>query len=1160
MFSLYLLFPNKVDLFKTDEEFKPDALSIAYLKVRLDSDRTNYHLRLALGRQLSQIGLFAEASQHLLSTLKSGDQRVRAKSIIELLKIVGLTGDSHLFKEELSLRELVFELKELDVTFYGSEQVHELVDKIPDLEMQSELYVLFSRDQSSVNFKKVFLEKAAQRLVQNNQSAKSEKLLIEAYQLDKELRIAVAHLNLLLSINRPKEAFQHSELYLVDHPEASDLIQLSIAIAEQNGRIKDVLSLRKKLQSLGFKDHKNEQELFKLYLSLSELRKAERIADEWMAKSESLTDSKMVQIARLYDWLSRSYDAVLIWYRLLDGHYKIEAEQRALAIGQGNIPSLLKLKIYEKVISRRPLSKVEFGYYEKLLLEEYSVGLAKTKVESYLLRHPENHQALWLLRKILEETINHDALVEVDKQIMSSKMILDESELLRIANYQWKNKHPIIALNLLLNHQESGLTLTSHYWSLVAEIAWYTDRTDVANAAYKKVLDESPNFTATQLVRALEIFYLYNDQRSIQRLGEYGWKKFKSYDFLVNAIDSSVNLSEWGSAGDLVSSVDIENIPGRLKSRYRTLLARIKQQNNRYDEALSILSEELTQNPDNDVAIELLYWLLADSPTKHSTLLKKHLYNIPASAVKKRDVWPAIAAGWLRLGEPNKAIQWYEKQYLDFKDDWVWLAGFADILGLAGRHADAFNLKQRSYSLMKDVFGEDRELRVIRARLFESLGGEMAGYQALGSNDPGDGHLSKSWLLVLLEWAIRDGDRFKAIQLIDTSKQSSYRIPGWIRLSYAMKHIGEGTIREVLREEDSLPLADEVIALSMIGKHGIAYAMGLEGLDKSHSDESLIQVRNATVSVASELPSGFGFKSTHSSNSLFENHRSDASLFTLHDHNISLGSILSWNDISFENVANPLEEERYFKTQLGISGAKSDFTLGAFYYDRNYNNLAGLEADFSFKGSARTRHEISLLKNGYSDISPSLGLVGKKDSLGYHFTYRIDRSLSSAFESEFAQYNAISNELIGSGLSSRANLTYQLMHSDPRWSVSLEAAYVDNTLEEAYEDTQEALGELGLGGDAIISDRYCYIGTGTELSNGRIDSLTRSKPSPHFRLAMSVGYQCSRKVVDYAFEAAIGWRLFGGDELNFGLKVGKSEVSNEEISTVFLSYNNYIGR
>jgi tetratricopeptide (TPR) repeat protein len=478
----------------------------------------------------------------------------------------------------------------------------------------------------------------------------------------------------------------------------------------------------------------------------------------------------------------------------------------------------------------------------------------------------------------------------------------------------------------------------------------------------------------------------------------------------------------------------------------------------------------------------------------------------------------AYAAALQILGRYKEALIWYEARLDRHQSDVLWLLDFAELLNKAGRGNAAYRVKRQALNVLMEEADTVPDARLMKLRA--CLQGVPAASRWL-ARQPGP--LPQAMLLNW--WFFRQHIDAARLWLLRQHIERS-DLPAWQQLQLAMAQKDHEAVEFLLRQGIITDAGDRMSAYSFLERNDLALTEigGLNQLLPGH--------RAAAAAAADSLPN------------LWETRFSTGSIGGL---GVTDYDGLFWRSRGRYNLGLAAGFSAFREDDHGLLAASPDkeTRLNAFWrwrrddvwsVDLGYRNGNGgsvFPLGLLYRSSDRRRwqYELALEKNGMTEVSGLMRLLGVKDSLAAQWDYRIDPRLSVSIGANHHRYLSLGGSPLADGNSATAHFTYQLFGGANYWVLGGGAAWEHNDVADQIPvDIQPWLAS-NVTTEALVPETYYDLGISTALGRGRLESDYPQVGSPRWFTDMWIGYIGPESTLGVAVRAGLGTALFGGDEI-----------------------------
>jgi Tfp pilus assembly protein PilF len=762
--AFWVLFPRQPAFRDPSNLSAKDALSVAYLRVLVQSDPDNAPLRLSLVQVLTEAGLTDEAVL-AIDPLKRAPESYLAYEIhLAELKLAL----QQLYRQppkdvEAALRARIAELipSLLHIARNDTElrQVVVLAEQFAEPSVLAEtfeqLLVIWKESgkesvKESDEKKSSWLVFAAKQRIAANQPRLAAQDLLKAFSLErtakKKAEIAKSCLRAYLQAGIDQEALKAAVQMLSnfkDRGEAdAELLLLAANIAEPLADQEQALAWLEEASRLSPADRAITERIVRLEVSLGllkeSLERAERLKISLVAGSE-----RQRLIARIYDWNAQPDEALVQWLSFARARADDEAETRAFALAQAKPDHNALMQLLEAIMTRRKLTGAEAGAY-------VTAGLAVAQpshVEQQLRRHAERFEnpveTLKALSQVLILQGKPRAALAVYQDMPAAQTGQQRMALARLYEEAGDAQK---SFELLREFDTPDPEYAEAYWLLLAKVSTQLGQDAHAEKAYEKALILRPK-DAEILENLQRLAIRHRDEKKSERLALYGWDRLQRIDDLQRLMRFSwkrKNLEElehWLSLADTMPPAAMAQAPD-----YWYFQSMGKMASGDRDAARHALRQLLRLRGADPEVTEAMIWLLLSDKKIDSVLLDAVVQPYRTQAAVSPPLTDALAAAEQTLGRPVQAADWYLRSLTTRPRDFLWTLILADNMEWAGCPANANHVRFSALKMFASQHSAEADIQY-PARLAEYFSGLKD-----SRTQPGNADELKKWQLLRERW------------------------------------------------------------------------------------------------------------------------------------------------------------------------------------------------------------------------------------------------------------------------------------------------------------------------------------------------------------------------------------------------------------------------
>ena len=397
------------------------------------------------------------------------------------------------------------------------------------------------------------------------------------------------------------------------------------------------------------------------------------------------------QLAKVAQWSGAPYTSMkqLTWlYQKTANETYIKS---AIKTGKALFQYARVAKQYEILSDHRILTNSELKDLYEVLNQTGFIGSGKREIKKYIKKW-SNHGQAWNYLALINELNGHYS--EAFQALEMAEQKLGKTEIMSINKIEMliKASDYDTAWQKLSKDAEESQPEDSSFWKFYTQIAWFLGYEQETEKAYYHLLNHG-DIEQEEVDRLLDLLNIKGsgDSRQIELLIS-AWKKFKQPNYLLDAIDLSEKLKISEQTAELITITDDNRFLFENNARYWTNKARLEGRKKNHLLAKSFLLKALALDPHLMSARIALLWHVIEYNSDSS--LRVMLASAGSITKNHTELWEAIAAGYLRLGEPVHALPWYERLVQQKPNDYLLLLSYAETLNDAGKRSKAKKIKR----------------------------------------------------------------------------------------------------------------------------------------------------------------------------------------------------------------------------------------------------------------------------------------------------------------------------------------------------------------------------------------------------------------------------------------------------------------------------------
>lgn len=835
LIAFWVLFPRQPAFRDPANLSAKDALSVAYLRVLVQSDPHNVPLRLSFVQLLTEAGMTDEAVSAIeplrpasesgsaglayeirLADLKLSLQRLYQHPGGEIEEAVR----SHIAGLIPSLMRMARSDRELNQVVALAEQFGEPAVLAGTFEQ-----LITLRNESNEK-KSRWLVSAANQRMAAAQPRLAARNLCRAFVLerarDAKRQIAKSCLRAYLQAGLDHEALKAAVEAQQTVDGDAELSLLAANIAEPLEDREHALAWLEESSRSSPENLMLLERIVRLQVSMGHLSDSVARAAR-LRESLVLGSDRHRLIARIYDWNAQADEALALWLSFARQRADEEAETRAFALAQSKPDPAALLELLETVMLRRTLTSVEADAYVRAGL---SVA-QPSHVEAQLRQHAERFNNPPATVKALSDVLVLRGEPQAALTLRQSQPeVEDGQQRLELARLFEEAGNVQRSFDLLLRDYDTpGPSYAEEYWLLLAKVATRLGKDAYASKAYEKVLGFRPD-DAEILDNLQRLAARHRDDKKSEQLARYGWNRLKRVEDLQQLMRLAWKRENWRELDKWLALADEmrSSTPDAMAQApdYWYFRALRKMADGERDAARVALQEILRlRGPDPEVTEAMIWLLLSDKQIDHALLdavVQPYRAQASSAVAVSPPLVEALAAAEQTLGKPIQAAAWYLRSLGTRPTDFLWTLVLADNMEWAGCPAHANHARYAVLQMLASGQAMQKDVQYPK-RLAEHVPGLREAQARRPTGD--DEKLQQQMQSVRKHWTLSvelDNARFYALR----RQRERLASPAWQRFADAVKN-GESElisaqlamVSAYLQGPQGKPAPDELLPLSI---------------------------------------------------------------------------------------------------------------------------------------------------------------------------------------------------------------------------------------------------------------------------------------------------------------------------------------------------------
>ena len=393
----------------------------------------------------------------------------------------------------------------------------------------------------------------------------------------------------------------------------------------------------------------------------------------------------------------------------------------------------------------------------------------------------------------------------------------------------------------------------AEYWRTLGDLAWQFQQAETAEGAYQVLYrtNRLPDELIERMIRVLS----QRAPAEAAKLAQRAWRRSRQPSLFLSMLDLYEAQGEWERfrhAFETLSKSD-ESLFSE-SDRYWVHRAQFLGRLDRAPQAIRAFQRAMALNPTSlDIRAGFL-WLLIGQ--RHVDTLREYLTRWARDAEGHATFWGPFAAGYMSIGDPQRAMKFYVRQVSFHRTDYLWILNYSEALDAAGFADQSWRLRRYAWlGLRKQMAGapptpEKKEVLATYARLVlqESPGDVGARAVRRVRRQPLDqvGHE------LILAWALSTEREDGARAWLWMNYARRLRTPAWIDLRLALEADDTDRLSALMAaKEQELHPEDKVEVARRLGDLALAQEIAHTSLDLHPAGDLLHQsVSDVTIPTA----------------------------------------------------------------------------------------------------------------------------------------------------------------------------------------------------------------------------------------------------------------------------------------------------------------------
>lgn len=875
LIAFWVLFPRQPAFRDPANLSAKDALSVAYLRVLVQSDPGNVPLRLSFVQVLTEAGMTDEAVLAMYPLKRAPESRLTFEIRLAELKLALQQLYRHPARDvEASLRARIAELVPSLLRIADSDrelnQVVSLAEQFGEPSVLAGTFeqLVAMRDETD-RTKSRWLVFAATQRIAAAQPRLAARNLCQAVVLErmekKKTELAKSCLSAYLQAGVDREALKAAVKVMGGVGSSgrpggikgdAQLLLLAADIAEPLADREHALAWLEQASLFLPADPALAERIVRLQISMGLL--GESLSRAALLRTSLILGSDRHRLlAQVYDWNAQPDEALALWLSFARRQADEEAEARAFALAQAKPDHEAMVHLLEAIMPRRKLTAAEADAYVKAGL----IVAQPSHVEQQLRRHAERFDNPPATLKALAEVLvlqgKPRAALTLYEEMPDMQ---DWRQKLALARLYEEAGDVQKSFQLLLREIDSpDPAFAEEYWLLLANVSTQLGQDAYASKAYEKALALRPD--DVEILENLQrLAVRHRDDKKSERLARYGWDRLRRIEDLQRLMRFSWKRQNWEELDHWLSLA--EELPSIAQAPdYWYFRSMRKMAHGDRDAGRDALREILKlRGADPEVTEAMIWLLLSYNKIDHALLdavVQPYRSQSSNQAVISPPLAEALAAAEQTLGKPVEAAAWYLRSLTTRPADFPWILTLADNMEWAGcpAHANHVRFKALEMFAAQQVPQSDGKYP---ARLAEYFFGAK---HSLAQSGGADGSKKQqAWQSTRKRWGLTktlDNTSYFALQ----RQSQRLQLQAWVDFADAVRADDElevsaqlTLVSDHLKLQPAAPSHPDMLPLSIDDVDRASRWLAGEGEPNPSTLNSELDVCRQTLAKIRELP------------------------------------------------------------------------------------------------------------------------------------------------------------------------------------------------------------------------------------------------------------------------------------------------------------------
>lgn len=679
------------------------------------------------------------------------------------------------------------------------------------------------------------------------------------------------------------------------------------------------------------------------------------------------------------------------------------------------------------------------------------------------------------------------------------------------------------ALTLMREHMDKVPDSEVDFWRLLGQLAWEVGDYATSQFAYERGI-ASERIEPGDWTRLVFLTRQGNPPRAAE-FALVAWRRYGNLDMLLQALEIHAERGELSAQGRIYDSLDTQQRL-RAEAHLTFLLGRAQYHQRRHQPrmAWADLQRALQLAPTDDNTVVAALWFLVEAGWPQE--LGRMLGTYERRADQTPAYWPPYAAGYLLLGQPRTAAQWYRRALHRTPRDPVLLTAYADVLEQLRQTGMADRLRRLAWQTLESQRAGRNDLDQLMRRpefptwvrlylrnrpgspalalqreLQRLWRGENAEQAALAGRDE-----------MVLGWALdRELPDSARRWMLERYTRLQRSVPVYVQTQLALMKLDQPGIAKLLgggRRE--LPVSSRVDLALAAQQTALAIDTAFQGLGQDPAADGLHETLRQQLPRQSHYVQWRALRERY--DLLARQTRELEARLVLDPrlHLVATGarSGQSSGDPDFASLVPARDTLQ--RIELRWFGNNSESRIAWMQRDE-LARYSGLRLQHQGRWSARASYELALHYRDESTLTLPLRVAGREDRLAAALSYALDRQTTVRAAPGLSRYATQYGDHLASGRSLNLEVSHRLRLDYPD-------AYV-----RAYTENRGFQRDGGLS-NGTVARLPAYLQTG--LGNGSIDPVGYFIPRDSSTLGVCAGVGGNLSGLSLQEDYSRAWRPY----------------------------------